>query len=85
MYCYPKTGIIANTFLYLLTNRKNPSGAIFGDKLAMGGRGREVEREGREVGDVGAGSGDRGGGKRGSSTPLSTPTMTYPLKNSDAL
>ena len=38
---------------------------------------------GREVGIEGAGSGDRGGGKRGSSTPLSTPTTRCSLSLMD--
>ena len=61
----------------------HPSGAILGDRLAMGrdfcDRGREAGREGREEGDELAGSGDRGGGKRGSSTPVH-PHMTDSLK-----
>ena len=48
--------------------------------FAIGG-GKRIERggkwgmRGREVGIEGAGNGDRGDGKRGSSTPLSTPTL----------
>ena len=38
-------------------------------------RGRKWGMRGREVGIEGAGSGDRDGRKRGSSTPLSTPTL----------
>ena len=43
-----------------------PSDAIFGDKIAMG---QDICDRGRELGDEGAGSGDRRGWKRGSSTP----------------
>ena len=46
-----------------------PSGAILGDRLAMGrdfcDRGREAGREGQEVGEEGAGSGGVGGRKWG--------------------
>ena len=58
-----------------------PSGAILVDRLAMGGifaiGGREARREGWEVGDEGAGGGDRGDGKRGSSTPCPPHTVEY--------
>ena len=38
---------------------------------------------GQEVGIEGAGSGDKGGGKRGSSTPLSTPLTSSQDRKTD--